>query len=63
LNWKWWKDEEDNWDKFQEELIDVLHFLISVMSLSGMNDHQVVEMYSAKHRENHRRQDEHDAKR
>lgn len=56
---KWWKDEhlsENSWDKVREELIDILHFLISAMLNAGMTSEDVLDEYEKKNKENHARQ-------
>lgn len=64
--YKTWKDyskmsdEEIHiaWQKVRMELIDSLHFFVNLLLCAGMTADEVCEMYIAKNRENHRRQDE-----
>ena len=30
LNWKWWKKDDDDWDNIKIELVDMLHFWVSM---------------------------------
>lgn len=58
LPWKWWankKDVKTNEVKF--ELIDCLHFLISLCLLWGMDENDVYDFYCAKASENFKRQE------
>lgn len=57
LDWKWWKKGEDDWNNFQVELIDILHFLVSLFLISGMSPGDVVNGYRNKHALNNERQD------
>lgn len=64
--YKLWKDydkmsEEATsiaWQKVRMELIDCLHFFVNLLLCAGMDADEVYEMYIAKNKENHRRQDE-----
>lgn len=56
--WSWWK----HYQKFDEqnarvEVIDILHFVISAAQVLGMTADDVFELYMAKNRVNHERQD------
>ena len=58
---KYWKNidgDDTDWDEFREELIDILHFLISAMIKSGMEPEDIYDEYMDKNRKNHERQDE-----
>lgn len=63
--YKLWKDyskmsEEEvaiAWQKVRMELIDSLHFFVNLLLCAGMTASEVYEMYMAKNKENHRRQD------
>ena len=46
------------WQKVRMELIDSLHFFVNLLLCAGMNAEEVYEMYMAKNKENHRRQDD-----
>lgn len=64
-NYKLWKDysnmneEARNiaWQKVRMELIDCLHFFANLLLCAGMTPDEVHDMYMAKNKENHRRQD------
>ena len=63
--YKSWKDYEKMtteeravaWSKVRMELIDALHFFMNLFLCAGMTADEIVSMYVAKNRENHRRQD------
>lgn len=44
--------------KVRMELIDCLHFFVNLLLCAGMTADEVYEMYMAKNKENHRRQDD-----
>ena len=46
------------WQKVRMELVDCLHFFVNLLLCAGMTADEVFEMYMAKNKENHRRQDE-----
>ncbi len=55
---KWWKNPQPiEPDRLQEELVDVLHFFISLCLDAGMDAESLYQGYLAKNRENFRRQD------
>lgn len=57
LNWKWWKNEKPlDHEAIQGELVDVLHFFVSMCIRSGMSAEDLFEGYIAKNRENFDRQ-------
>ena len=56
-NFKWWKNpKEVNMDLVKEELVDVLHFFISMCAKSGMDGQELYDLYMAKNKENFDRQ-------
>lgn len=63
--YKLWKDyskmsneaEAIQWQKVRMELVDCLHFFVNLLLCAGMTADEVYEMYMAKNKENHRRQD------
>lgn len=65
LNWKWWSKEYQKHkpldildeQNLKVEIIDILHFLISVMQASGLTPEQVYNIYKQKNKINHKRQD------
>lgn len=58
LNWKWWKKDEEDWDNIKVELVDILHFWVSMCTVAGMDTKEVMELYSKKHKLNHDRQNQ-----
>ena len=58
LNWKWWKKDEDDWDNVKVELVDMLHFWVSMCTMAGMDAKEVGELYAKKNKLNFKRQDE-----
>lgn len=63
LNYKWWKNERPlNHDAIREELVDILHFFISMCLRSGMNADDLFAGYIEKNRENWDRQNGKSAK-
>jgi dimeric dUTPase (all-alpha-NTP-PPase superfamily) len=56
-HYKWWKNpEEIQMDSLKDELVDVLHFLISMCLKTGMDAEELRRRYVAKNEENIRRQ-------
>ena len=56
-NFKWWKNpQENNMDAVREELVDVLHFFVSMCIKSGMTSADLHRLYLAKNQENFDRQ-------
>jgi len=58
LSWKWWKKTDDDWDNIKVELVDMLHFWVSMCTVAGMNAEDVVNLYFKKNDLNHKRQNE-----
>ena len=58
LNWKWWKKDDDDWDNVKVELVDMLHFWVSMCTIAGMEAKEVFELYAKKNKLNFKRQDE-----
>ncbi len=57
VNFKWWKNPKAvNQDALREEIIDLLHFLISMAIDSGMDAEEFHARYVAKNQENFDRQ-------
>ena len=48
LNWKWWKKDEDDWDNVKVELVDMLHFWVSMCTMADMDAKEVFELYAKK---------------
>lgn len=57
LNWKWWKKTQDDWDNIKIELVDILHFWVSMCTIAGMSASDVIDLYFKKNKLNHHRQD------
>lgn len=57
VNFKWWKNKKplDN-EAIREELVDILHFLISMCIRSGMSAEDLYNGYIEKNQENFDRQ-------
>tara|TARA_B100000586_G_C19904357_1_gene340483 strand:+ start:168 stop:584 length:417 start_codon:yes stop_codon:yes gene_type:complete len=58
LNWKWWKKDDDDWDNAKVELVDMLHFWVSMCTIAGMDAAEVMTLYFKKNDLNFKRQDE-----
>ena len=56
LNWKWWKKDEEDWDNIKIELVDMLHFWVSMCTVAGLSAEDVVELYFKKNKLNADRQ-------
>lgn len=56
LKFKWWSSAEINLDAIRVEIIDILHFWISMALVSGMDDNDVFETYIKKYEINIQRQ-------
>lgn len=56
-NFKWWKNHQPlDEAALKEELVDVLHFFVSLCLRSGMNADELFEIYRDKNKENFDRQ-------
>ncbi|RAP33572.1 dUTPase [Candidatus Marinamargulisbacteria bacterium SCGC AG-439-L15] len=58
LNWKWWKKEDDDWDNIKIELVDMLHFWVSMCTVADLDAKEVMDLYFKKNKLNHKRQEE-----
>jgi dimeric dUTPase (all-alpha-NTP-PPase superfamily) len=58
LNWKWWKKDNDDWDNVKVELIDMLHFWVSMCTIAGLTAEEVFALYAKKNKLNHTRQEQ-----
>lgn len=57
VNFKWWKNpKEIDTPALQEELVDVLHFFVSMCIRSGMSAEDLFRIYVKKNQENFDRQ-------
>lgn len=58
LNWKWWKKDADDWDNIKIELVDMMHFWVSMCTVAGLSADDVIDLYLKKNQLNHKRQNE-----
>ena len=58
LNWKWWKKDDDDWGNIKIELVDMLHFWVSMCTIAGLDADDVINLYLKKNQLNHKRQNE-----
>jgi len=58
LSWKWWKKMEDDWDNVKIELVDILHFWVSMCQAAGLSPQEVNDLYFKKNELNNKRQNE-----
>lgn len=57
VNFKWWKNKKPlNSDALRSELVDILHFFVSMCIRSGMDADELFERYVEKNKENFDRQ-------
>lgn len=54
----WKKGQEFNNEKFKEELIDIIHFVMNLCIISEMTAEEIYERYLGKCGENHKRQED-----
>lgn len=58
VNFKWWKNAKDVDDKLvKEELVDILHFFVSMCLEYDMSADELCNMYIEKNKENFARQE------
>lgn len=57
VNFKWWKNEKPvNEQRVKEELVDILHFFVSMCLKMDMTAQELHDMYMEKNKENFDRQ-------
>jgi hypothetical protein len=56
--WKWWSNDKLDIQNIRVEIIDILHFLISLCICSGMGAEDVLRIYKQKHALNIERQNQ-----
>ena len=57
VNFKWWKNPKPvDGDRVKEELVDILHFFVSMCLNSGMSAQELFDRYIEKNQENFDRQ-------
>lgn len=52
----WKKGQQFNEEKFKEEIIDIIHFVMNLAIISGMSSEEIYNRYLNKNKENHQRQ-------
>ena len=52
----WKKGQKFDNEKFKEEIIDIIHFVMNLCIISGMDSKEIYERYIGKNKENHERQ-------
>jgi len=58
VNFKWWKNKKEiNDEQLKEEIVDLLHFLISMSLKAGMSSEEIYSIYMKKNEENVKRQE------
>lgn len=58
VNFKWWKNPKPvDGAALKEELVDILHFFVSMCLSAGMDAHELYERYIEKNKENILRQE------
>lgn len=58
VNFKWWKNpKEIDSPALKEELVDILHFFLSMCLASGMDAEEMYQIYLKKNEENIKRQE------
>ena len=57
VNFKWWKNPKPiNMDNVKGELVDILHFFVSMCHKTGMDANELFDRYMEKNKENFDRQ-------
>lgn len=57
VNFKWWKNEQPvDTNKVKDELVDILHFFVSMCLKTGMSAEELHQRYLDKNKENFDRQ-------
>lgn len=57
VNFKWWKNpKEVDTEAVKEELVDILHFFVSMCHKTGMDADELCRRYMEKNKENFNRQ-------
>lgn len=57
VNFKWWKNEKPvDIDRVRDEMVDILHFFVSMCLRAGMDAEELFKRYIDKNRENYDRQ-------
>ncbi len=57
VNFKWWKNKKPvDENLVKDELVDILHFFVSMCLKTGMKPDELFDRYMNKNNENHKRQ-------
>jgi dimeric dUTPase (all-alpha-NTP-PPase superfamily) len=54
----WKKGQQFNEENFKEEIIDLIHFVMSLAIVSGMDSDEIFDRYIKKNKKNHKRQED-----
>lgn len=58
IPWKPWKKKQEyHEERFKEEIVDLLHFLVNLSLSAGMSSDELFERYCNKNKINHERHD------
>lgn len=55
--WAWWKPQNFDLQNAKVEVIDILHFVLSMAQILGMTPEDIYQAFLAKQEVNHKRQD------
>lgn len=55
--WKWWSKQNLDMDAIRVEIVDILHFWISLALVSGLDPEETLRLYRLKNEVNLKRQD------
>jgi dimeric dUTPase (all-alpha-NTP-PPase superfamily) len=58
IPWKWWSKESLDLEAIRVEIVDMLHFWLSLALVSGLDADETLRLYRLKNEVNLRRQDE-----
>lgn len=58
LLWKWWSKDKIDMQNIRVEIVDIMHFLVSLALAAGLNAEEFRRLYVSKHRVNEQRQEQ-----
>ena len=58
LLWKWWSKDKINMQNIRVEIVDIMHFLVSLALAAGLTAEEFHRLYTAKHKVNEQRQEQ-----
>ena len=58
LLWKWWSKDQINMQNIRVEIVDIMHFLVSLALAAGLTAEEFHRLYTAKHKVNEQRQEQ-----